>query len=120
MAEHNALGKKGETIAIAYLRERGYEILHTNWRYQKSEIDIIAREAQELVVVEVKTRSSDNVERPKEAVTPSKQKRIVKAADAYIQENKIDLECRFDIVSIIIKEGETEVEHIKDAFYPTL
>lgn len=120
VAEHNLLGKKGEAIGLAFLKMKGYEILAMNWRYQRAEIDLIARINKELVIVEVKTRSSDEVESPKEAVTIAKQKRIVKAANAYIQENNIDLACRFDIISILLQQGETKIEHIEDAFYPML
>ena len=120
MAEHNDLGKKGETVALQLLKEKGYEILTTNWRYQKGEIDILARVEQEIVVVEVKTRTSKEFENPKEAVTLSKQKRIIKAADAYIQKNNIDLECRFDIISVLIIQEKVTTEHLEDAFSPLL
>ena len=120
MAEHNAVGKRGEVIALEYLQKVGYEIIALNWRFQKAEIDIIAKDSNDLVIVEVKTRTSEEFENPKEAVTIAKQRRIVKAADAFIQENEIDLECRFDIVSILIIGKKIEIEHIKDAFYPML
>lgn len=120
MAEHNDIGKQGEEIALAFLIEKGYDILATNWRYKKAEIDIIANYKNMLVVVEVKTRTSREWESPKEAVTLTKQRNIIRAADAYIQENNIDLECQFDIVSILLKSKNTEIEHIEDAFYPML
>ncbi len=120
MAEHNQLGQKGELLARAFLQEKGYEILEVNWRYQKAELDIVAKFENVLAVVEVKTRSSTTFENPKEAVTLKKQKLIVKAANAYIQEKNIELECRFDIVSILIQNGEVTSEHIEDAFYPLL
>ena len=120
MAEHNDIGKKGESLALKFLQKKGYEILETNWRFQKAEIDIIVRDKKELVIVEVKTRTSTEFENPKEAVTIGKQKNIVKAADAFIQERDIDLECRFDIVSVLILKNKTEIEHIKEAFYPLL
>jgi putative endonuclease len=120
MAEHNLVGEKGEAIALAYLREKGYHVRETNWRFKKAEIDIIAEHKEQIVVVEVKTRTSKEFERPQEAVTITKQKHLVRAADAYIQEYNIDLECRFDIISVLIFKGETEIEHIEDAFYPML
>jgi len=120
MAEHNLVGQKGESLALNYLRKKGYEILEVNWRYQRAEIDIIAEHNNQLIVVEVKTRTSEVFENPKEAVTIGKQKNIVKAADAFIQERDIDLECRFDIVSVLILNNETSIEHIEDAFYPLL
>ena len=80
------------------------------------ELDIIARKDQQLVVIEVKSRSSNGIERPQDAVTIPKQKRIVKAADAYVLEMNIDLECRFDIISVVFNRNGYELEHIEDAF----
>jgi putative endonuclease len=82
MAEHNLVGERGEQLATEYLSKNGYEIIERNWRFKKAEIDIIAIFKDEIVIVEVKTRTSEEFENPKEAVTISKQKNIVKAADA--------------------------------------
>lgn len=120
MALHNEIGKKGEALALTHLREKGYHVRETNWLYRKAELDIVAEFDDYLVVVEVKTRSSREFESPKEAVTIKKQKHIVRAADAYIQQFDIDMECRFDIVSVLIQGNEIEIEHIEDAFYPML
>ncbi len=120
MAEHNEIGKKGEELALTFLKEKGYQILAANWRYHKTEIDLIAIHNKQLIIVEVKTRTSIDFESPKEAVTFKKQRNIIRAADAYIQENNIDLECQFDIVSILIQGKNIEIEHIPDAFYPML
>ena len=120
MAEHNLIGKKGEALAYKYLKKKGYKILEANWRYKKAEIDLITLKNDFLVVVEVKTRTSEAFESPKEAVTIGKQKNIVKAADAYIQEKEINLECRFDVVSVLILPNKTSIEHIEDAFHPLL
>ena len=120
MAQHNLFGKEGEEIAIAYLRREAYKILHTNWRNKKLELDIVAQHKEMLVIVEVKSRSNDYFEHPKEAVTIKKQKRIVQAADAYIQEMNIDLEARFDIITILKKNGKFDLEHIEDAFQASL
>lgn len=120
MAEHNEIGEAGEAIAKAHLQELGYEILDQNWRYQKAEIDIIAQLNEMLVIVEVKTRTSKDFERPQDAVTISKQKHLIRAADAYIQEREIDLECRFDVISVLIQGEKTELEHIEEAFVPLL
>lgn len=120
MAEHNVIGERGEAIALAFLQKKGYKILESNWRFQKAEIDLITEFENQLVVVEVKTRTSEEFESPKEAVTIAKQKRIVKAADAFIQERDIDLECRFDIVSVLIQGNQTSLEHTEDAFSATL
>jgi len=70
MARHNDLGKEGEKQALHMLQEKGYTILETNWRHEKDEVDIIALDKNELIVVEVKTRSTDYFGDPEEAVTP--------------------------------------------------
>lgn len=120
MADHNDLGKKGEELAKQHLINKGYNIKDLNWRFKKKEIDIIAEKNNVLTVVEVKTRTSDYFENPKEAVTRKKQKFIINAAEAYIFEKNIDMETRFDIITITFKNGKEEIEHIKDAFQPSL
>lgn len=116
MAEHNDLGKKGEDTAEHYLRQRNYEILERNWLYEKYEIDIIARNEEYIVFVEVKTRSSSQWGNPEEAVSKGKIKRIVEAADFYLREYDIDLPARFDVVAAIWNGEKFEIEHIDDAF----
>ena len=120
MAEHNEVGNRGEELARNYLSKKGYLIMAINWRFQKAEIDIIAEHGNQLIIVEVKTRSSEEFENPKEAVTIGKQKLLIKAANAYIEENDIDLDCRFDIVSIFLLKEGVKIEHIEDAFIPLL
>jgi putative endonuclease len=118
MADHNVLGKRGEKEALKMLISKGYEILEINWRHKRDELDIIAREGNELVIVEVKTRSTDYFGDPEESVGELKMQRLVRAADEYIEQNEIELECRYDIVSIIIKDNNINIRHIKDAFFP--
>ena len=120
MAEHNELGKKGEEIALQHLKKNQYTILETNWRYGKDEIDIIAKQDEMLVIVEVKTRSSNYLVEPEFAVTKKKQGFLIRATNAYIDKKDVELECRFDIISIIVYSDKTNLEHIEDAFYPTL
>ena len=120
MASTTEIGKKGEAYALQYLRRKGYKILDVNWYYKKKELDIVARQNDTLVVIEVKTRKKDGFESPKEAVTRKKQRMIIKAANAYVTENEMDLEVRFDIVEVIISGKMHEIEHIEDAFYPLL
>ena len=120
MAEHNELGKQGEEIAATYLRNLGYLILETNWRAGRNEIDLIAKDKEFLVIVEVKSRSSDNMMEPEEAVTRDKQQSLIRAANVYIFRKNINLETRFDIISNIHNKNETRVHHLKDAFYPRL
>jgi len=116
MADHNLLGKKGEEIAKHFLLKKGYKIRHLNWRYKKTEIDIIAEKNNLLVVVEVKTRTNDYFENPKEAVTIKKQRNIVNTTEAYIEKFNVDLETRFDVISITFENGNEKIEHIVDAF----
>ena len=106
MAEHNELGKKGEEIAAGFLLKLKWKILARNWRYKKDELDIIATHNNQLVIVEVKTRRLNAIERPQDAVNIPKQKRLIRAADAFIQEREIDLECRFDIISVIFDQNK--------------
>jgi putative endonuclease len=118
MAKHNDFGKLGEELAVNYLMEKGYEILERNWRNVHKEIDIIAKDGNELVIVEVKARQTDEHGDPDVAVTSRKQNLLVSAANSYIIKNKIDLNTRFDIISIILRNGKPIVDHIKDAFLP--
>ncbi len=120
MAEHNDLGKKGEALAVEYLRKKGFRIKHTNWRFIHYEIDIIAEDAGVLVVVEVKTRTNLSAGLPETFVTREKQKKLIAAANAYIRMKNLDMEVRFDIISVIVTEEKSEVIHIPDAFYPMM
>jgi putative endonuclease len=120
MNTHIDLGKSGEEIAVKHLEGKGYRILERNWRFGREEIDIIARDGNFVVIVEVKTRSSNVFAEPETAVTRAKQRILVRAANAFVNYRKQTGEVRFDIVTIIIRpEGET-LNHIVDAFYATL
>lgn len=118
MAEHNILGKRGEDAATEFLAGKNYKILARNKRYGHLEIDIIAEYKEMIIFVEVKSRSGTYFEQPFQAVTIKKQKKIIKAANIYIEENEIDLEARFDIISIVEENDKFKIEHIEDAFYP--
>ncbi|WP_420321243.1 YraN family protein [Flagellimonas sp.] len=117
MGKHNEFGKLGEQKALDFLVKSGYSIQCTNYRYQKAEVDIIAKKDDILCVIEVKSRTGSFLEDVSEAINQKKIKLIVMAADQYVQENNLDVEVRFDIV-LILKKGTTfEVEHIENAFY---
>ena len=118
MTENQDLGKLGEEFAVHFLVSKGFKILAKNWRFRKDEIDIIAKKDNYLVIVEVKTRSTSFFGEPFTAVTKKKQDFLIRAANAYIEENNIELECRFDIVSIVFVDKKHRIEHIEDAFYP--
>lgn len=120
MAEHNDFGKLGEKLAADYLTQKGYRIVATNWHHGHEEIDIVAYDGDELVVVEVKTRQSRNYGDPEIAVSKSKQRSIIRVAEAYIIENDLNVQTRFDVISIVANQYEQTIEHIEDAFYPTL
>ncbi len=120
MAQHNELGKAGENAAVAYLESHDYVIRHRNWRRGHLELDIVAAKNNELIVVEVKTRSDTRFARPEDAVTLSKIKRTVRAADTYIKLYQIDAPVRFDIITVVGDKENFKIEHIKEAFYPPL
>ncbi len=120
MAEHNELGKKGEYIARQYLEKKGYKIINCNWRFLKDEIDIIALYENFLIIVEVKARNTDYFGEPEFAVTKKKQKFLVRATQAYIDQKNINNEVRFDIVAITFCPEGHRINHIEDAFYATM
>lgn len=121
MAKHLDTGKLGEEMAIGHLRQLGFEILETNWRHKRLEVDIIAKEGDLLVFVEVKTRSYDYFGKPEEFVSASKQQHLAQAASAYMVLVHHEWAIRFDVVSILKgKGGEFQIELIRDAFFPGL
>jgi len=120
MVSTREIGEMAEKLAQQHLLKLGYTILETNWHFGHLELDIVAQDKNELVVVEVKSRNGIRYEHPSEAVTNSKIKRIVEAADAYIIGKDISLETRFDVITVIFFQQSHELEHFKDAFYPTL
>ena len=117
MAKRNETGKDGESVARAFLEKQGYKITHTNWHWHHYELDIVAVKDTWLVVEEVKTRSDDYLLAPEDAVDAPKIRRIVAAADAYVRFFNLELPVRFDIITVIKKGEESEIDHIEDAFY---
>ncbi|NTU67863.1 MAG: YraN family protein [Chlorobiaceae bacterium] len=119
----HTLGAEGERIAARYLAGKGYRILERNFRFMRNEIDIIAADGREICFIEVKTRASLDKGHPAEAVTPRKQKEIIRAASGYI--SRLDgppPDCRFDVIAILARglaDGsiiEFGLEHIQSAF----
>ena len=97
------LGRRGEEIAVAYLRRQGYRILARNWRCAAGELDIVAREGETLAFVEVRTRRGDRFGTPEESITPAKQAKLVELAQTYLQENGLtDQNWRIDVVAVEI------------------
>src|SRR3972149_4059091 len=97
--DNRQMGRQGEDLAVEFLTEEGYEILERNWRFKHIEVDIIARDNDQLVIVEVKSRSGNTWGEPSTAVDIRKQRSLIFAAERYIFSRNIDLDVRFDIVS---------------------
>ena len=120
MIEPHQLGKLGEDHAVDYLENKGYQILERNWHSGHKEIDIIALMDETLAIVEVKTRKSNDYGEPDIAVGAYKQRMLIWAADAYVRYKNLNVDVRFDIISIVFTDGEPQIEHIEDAFIPSL
>ncbi len=117
MSDKIEKGKAGEDLAAQFLIEKGYQILARNYRYKRSEIDLIMKKDNCLVFVEVKLRTTDAFGFPEEFVDEKKAAKILEGADQYIYELKWEGNIRFDIVAIRQINGQTEVVQIEDAFY---
>lgn len=121
MAKHLDLGQRGENLALSFLKEQAYEILDTNWRYSRAEIDIVARKDEQLIIVEVKTRASYRHGHPEDDVDHRKQQLLYDAATAYMDWIDHAGEIRFDILSVVIRpNGTHDIRHLEDAFFPGL
>ena len=118
MADHNDFGKLAEELAENFLVEKNYKILAKNYRYLKAEVDIIAQFENQIVIVEVKVRATDAFMLPQEAINKKKIRLIVSAANEFLETNNIELETRFDVISVLPSEkGKLEITHIENAFY---
>ncbi len=116
MAQHNLLGNKGEMLAARYLLDKGYAVHEYNWRSGHKEIDIIAQYRDTLVFVEVKSRRNEDYGMAVDAVTEAKMERLISAAEVYILENNIELQYRFDIITVVGDGDHHDIVHIEDAF----
>jgi putative endonuclease len=115
--EKKELGKKGEGKALRFLKKRGYRIIEKNYVCKMGEMDIIAKEKDTLVFIEVKTRTSTMFGPPQLAVNSSKQRQLSKVALNYLKEKQLeDVKARFDVVAILLEQKGEEIELIKDAF----
>lgn len=117
MAQHTDLGNIGEEAAVKYLRNKGYKILERNYRFDKAEIDIVAKHKEVLAIIEVKTRTSIDFGNPQDFVKPKQIQRLVKAVNEYVEKKNLDLEIRFDIIAIVNQKDGLDIEHIENAFY---
>ena len=116
---HKAMGYRGEEIAVEYLTAQGYRILARNWQSHHLEIDIIAEKGPFIVFFEVKQRSSLSFGAPEVFVDRQKQRRIITAANHFIQRYRIEKEARFDIIAILTTPEGNEIKQITNAFSPT-
>ena len=117
MADHNDFGNLAEELAEQFLVQKNYKILAKNYRYQKAEIDIIAEFENQIIIVEVKARKTDAFMLPQEAINKKKIRLIVSAANDFLEQNNINLETRFDVISVLPNEtGKLEINHIENAF----
>ena len=117
MGKHNEFGKEGEKIAADFLIENGYRIVQKNYRYLKSEIDIIAQKGDVLAIVEVRARSNDQIIAIADTITPKKIKLLVTGADHYVTSNELDVEVRFDVITILKNKKIFKINHLESAFY---
>jgi len=117
MARHNEYGIEGEALAKQFLIEKGYIILAANFRLQKSEIDLIAQHERVVVFVEVKARSSNKFGFPEEAVSDLKKEKMMEGAEAFLAEQGLEANIRFDVISITKTDVGFEIHHIEDAFF---
>ena len=114
---NRAAGDLGEELARRYLARKGYEIVESNYRTRRGELDLILRQAETLVIVEVKLRRGTAYGTPLEAVTPRKQQAIRLMAEEYLAEKAPDFQSlRFDVVGILLRAERAEIIHIQDAF----
>ncbi len=109
-------GKTGEQMAARYLTDKGYVILEHNYRRGHLEIDLIALDGDELVIVEVKSRAYDNVLRPEKAVDHKKRLSLIRLANEYVKSHGRKENVRFDIVSIVTNANGTDIKHLKSAY----
>ncbi|MES2703701.1 MAG: YraN family protein [Bacteroidota bacterium] len=118
MSKHNKIGVKGEQTAADFLLNKGYIILHRNWRSGNKEIDIIAAKEDMIVMVEIKTRSSATFAFPEDSVTRKKQALLKAAAHAFMDAHPQYLNFRYDIISILVSNDDIrEIVHFEEAFY---
>ncbi len=112
-----ALGNEGEELAVKFLRKKGYDIVAKNYKTPIGEIDIIAKDGDTVVFVEVKTRANDSFGHPFEAVNRTKRRKLKNLALLYLKKQRKEFPVRFDVISIFCNDDYKEtIDHIKDAF----
>jgi len=118
MARHNKIGEMAENLAADYILRKGYRLLERNWRFSRAEVDLIAMDNEILVFLEVKSLGNNAINKPEASVTPYKQSLIMDAASQYMVKVNHDWEVRFDVIAIVLNEGELiDLKHFEDAFF---
>lgn len=116
MDKKHLTGSEGEAVAARYLKKKGYTIVGQNFACRFGEIDVIARNREYVVFVEVKTRKSEEFAAAREFVTPAKQARVQKAAMLWLQQNETELQPRFDVIEVVGQGLRQKINHIENAF----
>ena len=122
--KHQTTGRKGEDLAADFLERSGMMVLERNYRYERAEVDLVCFEPAAsyedggtIVFVEVKTRSGTGFGLPEESISPAKRRNLTHAARAFLYEHHLeDAPCRFDVVSVLVTDGDPEVRHFRHAF----
>jgi len=115
------IGDRGEDLAAEFLKNEGYRVLERNYRFERNEVDLVCLDPDkggELVFVEVKTRSGSGFGPPEASVTDEKKRSLIEVSRAYLHERQLEgAPSRFDVVGIVLAEGEPEIEHHENAFW---
>jgi len=115
------IGYRGEDLAAEFLKNEGYRVLERNYRFERNEVDLVCLDPDkggELVFVEVKTRSGSGFGPPEASVTDEKKRSLIEVSRAYLHERQLEgAPSRFDVVGIVLAEGEPEIEHHENAFW---
>jgi len=118
MSKHLEVGAQGEMIAQDFLKKLDYHILDQNWRYKHKEIDLIALDKNDLVIVEVKTRRSKRHGETEDFISYQKINFLAEAAGKYVERFKQEVNIRFDVITVYLLGEDVVVEHVKEAFHP--
>jgi len=119
MSESHNFGKKAEQHVANFLSEKGYQIIEQNWRFSHLEVDIIAKQNDFIVIVEVKARKNKDLTFD-EIITLKKQKNLINAAEKYLEKKDLDNELRFDVAFVSVDKDIYNINYIENAFYSML
>lgn len=121
MTTTNDIGDRGEELAASFLEEAGYRVLERNYRFERNEVDLVCSDPDcggEIVFVEVKTRTGSGYGPPEASVTDEKKQALIEVSRAYLHERRLEgAPARFDVIAILLADGEPEIEHYQNAFW---